>query len=281
MRWEEPHHPGPGLQLERHNNPHSPTLQHDLPLQPHLHPLPRAVGSRDRVTHAAARSRSTTPTTCAASTSSGCSAAADLGPDPRRHASPPGSPAAIFLGAGDRRRAPPLGVVLISLLIVFAIADSRAADAFFQRLRPAARPRTRRPRAAAADDAAAAQGRRPLRRAHPLRPDRRRRRRHPRSLSPTRKRAATATATSRPTTTATPSAWSTVPECVPHRARALLPAQVRPARPGELRGRLPRLQRAGQAGERGARREVRDLRHQEPGRRSGCASSSPPPSSSG
>ena len=33
MRWEEPHHPGPGLQLERHNNPQSPTLQHPLPLQ--------------------------------------------------------------------------------------------------------------------------------------------------------------------------------------------------------------------------------------------------------
>src|SRR3954468_20457802 len=38
MRWEEPHHPGPGLQLDRHSNPLSPTLQHDLPLQPRLHP---------------------------------------------------------------------------------------------------------------------------------------------------------------------------------------------------------------------------------------------------
>ena len=39
MRWEEPHHPGPGLQLVRHSIPLSPTLQHDLPLQPPLHPL--------------------------------------------------------------------------------------------------------------------------------------------------------------------------------------------------------------------------------------------------
>src|SRR3954454_17592491 len=39
MRWEEPHHPGPGLQLERHSSPLSPTLQHDPPLQPPLHPL--------------------------------------------------------------------------------------------------------------------------------------------------------------------------------------------------------------------------------------------------
>src|SRR3954469_16928078 len=42
MRWEEPHHPGPGLQLDRHNNPQSPTLQHDLPLQARLHPRGRS-----------------------------------------------------------------------------------------------------------------------------------------------------------------------------------------------------------------------------------------------
>src|SRR3954465_9840411 len=42
MRWGEPRHPGPGLQLDRHNNPRSPTLQHDPPLQAHLHP-----GGRD------------------------------------------------------------------------------------------------------------------------------------------------------------------------------------------------------------------------------------------
>ena len=41
MRWEEPHHPGPGLQLDCHNNPLSPTLQHDPPLQPRLHPRGR------------------------------------------------------------------------------------------------------------------------------------------------------------------------------------------------------------------------------------------------
>ena len=81
MRWEEPHHPGPGLQLERHSNPLSPTLQHDLPLQPHLHPL----ASRDRLRPMSSPSRPsrrsrrptkpsppacpTTPTTCAATTS--------------------------------------------------------------------------------------------------------------------------------------------------------------------------------------------------------------------
>ncbi len=41
MRWEEPHHSGPGLQLDRHPNPLPPTLQHDPPLQPRLHPLAR------------------------------------------------------------------------------------------------------------------------------------------------------------------------------------------------------------------------------------------------
>jgi hypothetical protein len=38
MRWEEPHHPGPGLQLERHSTPLSPTLQHDPTMQAHLQP---------------------------------------------------------------------------------------------------------------------------------------------------------------------------------------------------------------------------------------------------
>jgi hypothetical protein len=28
VRWEEPHHPGPWLQLETHANPLDPTLQH-------------------------------------------------------------------------------------------------------------------------------------------------------------------------------------------------------------------------------------------------------------
>jgi hypothetical protein len=38
MRWEEPHHPGPGLQLERHSTPLPPTLQHDTAMQAHLQP---------------------------------------------------------------------------------------------------------------------------------------------------------------------------------------------------------------------------------------------------
>ncbi len=48
------------------------------------------------------------------------------------------------------------------------------------------------------------------------------------------------------------------------RPRALLPAQVRPARAGEARGRLP-LERAGRAGERGADRALRDLLRRGPG----------------
>jgi hypothetical protein len=36
MRWEEPHHPGPGLQLERHFDTHSPTLQHSPTMKSHL-----------------------------------------------------------------------------------------------------------------------------------------------------------------------------------------------------------------------------------------------------
>jgi len=38
MRWEEPHHPGPGLQLERHNNPLLPTLQHNPKFLPTRNP---------------------------------------------------------------------------------------------------------------------------------------------------------------------------------------------------------------------------------------------------
>ncbi len=55
-----------------------------------------------------------------------------------------------------------------------------------------------------------------------------------------------------------------VPECAAHVPRALLPAQVGPALTGEARGRLP-LDRAGQAGERGTRRALRDLLRQGPG----------------
>ena len=72
----------------------------------------------------------------------------------------------------------------------------------------------------------------------------------PSPSTPTRKRRATATATSETNYYRYTSAWSRSPSRVALRARALLPAQVRPARAGEVRGRLPRLQRAGQAGER-------------------------------
>src|SRR4051812_35798407 len=40
MRWEEPHHPGPGLQLERHFDTHSPTTQHRPTMKSHLHDDP-------------------------------------------------------------------------------------------------------------------------------------------------------------------------------------------------------------------------------------------------
>ena len=50
---------------------------------------------------------------------------------------------------------------LIGLWLTFNVADSRAADDFFARLRAAARPDPRRQDRAAAGDAAAAQGRRP------------------------------------------------------------------------------------------------------------------------
>ena len=44
MRWEEPHHPGPGLQLERHSTPLLPTLQHDPTTGPQRKPPCTAAG---------------------------------------------------------------------------------------------------------------------------------------------------------------------------------------------------------------------------------------------
>ena len=107
--------------------------------------------------------------------------------------------------------APPLAVLLLALLVVFAIADSRAARRLLRRLRRPARPGARRPQPAAGSDAAAAQGRRPLRRAHPLRPASPTASRASSPSTPTRKSPPTARATGRPTTTATRSAWSRCP----------------------------------------------------------------------
>jgi hypothetical protein len=134
MRWEEPHHPGPGLQLDRHNNPQSPTLQHDPPLQAHLHPQARAKLPAVATTEEAHRPAATAlddandlrghhfkrlmgkPLTLillgvfAAAVGVGCAIA--LGP------------ALAVLGAA--------ATLLIGAAIVFAIADSKAAHDFFE-----------------------------------------------------------------------------------------------------------------------------------------------------
>ena len=133
MRWEEPHHPSPGLQLERHNNPLSPTLQHDLPLQPHLHPAGRV------------RLRSV------AATGEAQVAAANAPDDGnslrgfhfKRLMRKPltvllivvfttivGSAAAVLIGPAIGGAAA-VGGFAIALLIVFTVADKQAGDAFF------------------------------------------------------------------------------------------------------------------------------------------------------
>jgi len=133
MRWEEPHHPGPGLQLDRHNNPHSPTLQHDLPLQAHLHP-----GGRDSF-----RSVATTDEAQAAAANLPDDANDLRGFHFKRLMHKPltwiliGVFALIVAIAGAALVGPALGgaafvvALLIGVLIVFAIADKQAADAFF------------------------------------------------------------------------------------------------------------------------------------------------------
>ena len=133
MRWEEPHHPGPGLQLDRHNNPHSPTLQHDPPLQAHLHP-----GGRDSFRSVA-------------TTEEAQPAAANLPDDAndlrgfhfKRLLRKPltwiliGAFALIAGVVAAALIGPALGgaafvvALLIGVLVVFAIADKQAADAFF------------------------------------------------------------------------------------------------------------------------------------------------------
>src|SRR3954449_11218158 len=134
MRWEEPHHPGPGLQLDCHNNPLSPTLQHDLPLQAPLHP-----GRRGRLPSVA--------------TSAEAQPAAETAPDDandlrgfhfKRLLRKPltwiliavfavvGAAVGAALVGPAIGLAALVGVVLVGLLIVFGIADSKAADAFFE-----------------------------------------------------------------------------------------------------------------------------------------------------
>jgi len=133
MRWEEPHHPGPGLQLERHNTPLSPTLQHDLPLQAHLHPA-----GRGRL-----RSVATSEEAQAAAATAPDDANALRGFHFRRLLRKPltvvlivvftmivGSAAAVLIGPVVGGAAA-VGGFAIALLIVFAVADKQAGDAFF------------------------------------------------------------------------------------------------------------------------------------------------------
>src|SRR3954449_3862647 len=134
MRWEEPHHPGPGLQLDCHNNPHSPTLQHNPPLQPRLHPCGRGRLRPVPATEDAHATAATPPDD-----------ANDLrGFHFKRLLRKPltwtliGAFALAGAGVGAALVGPAIGlaalvgVVLLGLLIVFGIADSKAADAFFE-----------------------------------------------------------------------------------------------------------------------------------------------------
>src|SRR6201999_2107767 len=141
MRWEEPHHPGPGLQLERHSTPLSPTLQHLLPLQPPLHP-PRRFRVRSVPEGEGAHPADET-------------AAATASPAPPDDANDlRGYHFKLLIGAGKTWAlilipavviaavlaaavAPLIGaialvvLVLAGVVIVWVIADNRAADAFF------------------------------------------------------------------------------------------------------------------------------------------------------
>lgn len=133
MRWEEPHHPGPGLQLERHNTPLSPTLQHDLPLQAHLHPARRARLRSVATTEEAQAAAATAPDD-----------ANDLrGFHFRRLLRKPltallivlftmvvGSASAVLIGPVVGGAAA-VGGLVIALVIIFLVADKEAGDAFF------------------------------------------------------------------------------------------------------------------------------------------------------
>src|SRR3954449_5792945 len=134
MRWEEPHHAGPGLQLDCHNNPLSPTLQHDPPLQAHLHPPERGRLPLVTTTDEAHPAAATAPDD-----------ANDLrGFHFKRLLRKPltgiliGVFAVVGAAVGAALVGPSIGlaalvgVVLVGLLIVFGIADSEAADAFFE-----------------------------------------------------------------------------------------------------------------------------------------------------
>ena len=191
-----------------------------------------------------------------------------------------GVAAAIFVGAAVGGGAA-VAVFLISLLVVFAIADSRAEEAFFQ--------------VYAQQRGLELGGRAPLPPTTPLLrkgddryaertlsgPIARRGRRHPRSLYLRGRDRATATATGRPTTTTTRSAWS---RC--RSAPALVPELYCQRKFGlraleKFEDVFRRSKERVKLESEVARREVRDLRRQETRTPTGCAASSPPPSSSG
>ena len=236
MRWEEPHHPGPGLQLDG-TVTHFPPLCNTTPqCKPICNPAlgcPRErPADRDADTGTPGRRQrpARLPLPAAARQ------APDLGPDRDR-------------GRRDRRRlavyvGPAIGAgaalaaFLLGLLAVFAIADSRAEQSFFEVYATQQRPGTGRPRRAAGSNPAAVQGQRPLRRAHSLRPLCRRRRGHPRPLH---LRGGEHRRRRRPTDQLLPLHGRPGRGARVRRsgAPALLPAQVRPARTGEARGRLP------------------------------------------
>ena len=166
-----------------------------------------------------------------------------------------GIAAASYLGAAIGAVAA-VATLVLSLLVVFAIADQRSEDDFFAAYTgqrgisvsgssplPPATPLLRK------GDARYAERR--LRRAA-----RRWRRRRPRPLH-IRGRDTDSEGNRQTNYYRYTVGLIAVPESTAH-LRALLPAQVRPALAREARGRLP-LERAGEAGERGPRQALRDL----------------------
>ncbi len=154
-----------------------------------------------------------------------------------------------------------IGTLLLGLLIVFAIADSRAEDAFFA--------------AYAGQRGMSLSGKGPLPAATPLlrKGDDRYAERALSGPLADGVEGILALYTYEDETTDSEGNRQTnyyrytvglieVPECADFVPELYCQRQVGPARPGEVRGRLPPLQRAGQAGERGARRALRDIRRQ-------------------
>ncbi len=139
MRWEEPHHPGPGLQLERHITPLSPTLQHDPKQTSQSQPRLQRLGSPPSMSATEEK---------AAQPEAGATAPDDandlrgfyfrllLGKTGTRIAIAAAVIAGGILGAlagGAAIGAAGLVVgLLVAPAVVFAIADSRSEDAFFE-----------------------------------------------------------------------------------------------------------------------------------------------------